>query len=282
VSKPSLLVIGCGDLGSAVAGHFAAAGWQVWGVRRQPQPLPGVTMFAADVTEPASLQALAALAPDFVLIVLTPGAYTDQRYQTIYVQGLTNCLQVLNRSRLRRIVWVSSTSVFQQDDGQWLDESSAATPASFSGQRLLEAEILLGASGLPHTIVRCGGIYGRGRERLLRQLRAGLRSPSLPPRYSNRIHRDDAVGTLQFLLAQAAADVPLANLYLAVDTEPALIADVEYWLCAQIGADYAALATQEGELRGGNRRCSSRLLQTLGYRFIYPTFREGLRTLLTG
>jgi nucleoside-diphosphate-sugar epimerase len=280
VSKPSLLVIGCGDLGSAVAKHFAAADWQVWGVRRQPQPLPGVTMLSADVTQSASLQSLTPLAPTLVLIVLAPGAYTDDHYRKVYVEGLANCLHALNRSKLRRIIWVSSTSVFQQDDGQWLDESSTTLPTSFSGQRLREAEALLGAAGIAHTIVRFGGIYGRGRERLMRQLRAGLRSPSTPPRYSNRIHRDDAIGILQFLLEQAADDMPLENLYLAVDTEPALIAEAERWLCAQIGIDYAALAEQSGELRGGNRRCSSKRLQELGYRFIYPTFREGLRTLL--
>jgi len=85
VSKPSLLVIGCGDLGSAVALHYADAGWQVWGVRRQTCVLPGVTMLSADVTEIASLRPLAALAPDFVLMVLTPGAFTDERYRKVYV-----------------------------------------------------------------------------------------------------------------------------------------------------------------------------------------------------
>lgn len=280
MSKPSLLVIGCGDLGSAVALHYADAGWQVWGVRRQTCVLPGVTMLSADVTEIASLRPLAALAPDFVLMVLTPGAFTDERYRKVYVEGLTNCLQVLDRSKLRRLVWVSSTSVFQQDDGQLLNEDSAATPTNFSGQRLLEAETLLGAADIPHTIVRCGGIYGPGRERLLRQLRAGKRSPNTPLRVSNRIHRDDVVGILQFLLMQAAAGLQLDNRYLAVDAEPAPISDVEQWFCMQLGIDYTTLVVQDGELRGGNRRCSSERLQALGYRFLYPTYREGLKSLL--
>ncbi len=280
MGKPSLLVIGCGDLGSAVAVHFAEAGWSVCGVRRQPHALPGVTMLAADVTQAPTLQALAGVAPDFVLIVLTPGGFTDERYRAVYVDGLANCLNALDKSRLRRIVWVSSTSVFHQNDGQLLSEASAAEPTGFSGQRLLEAEMLLSASGIAHTIVRCGGIYGRGRERLLRQLRGGFCSPPQPPRYSNRIHRDDVVGILQFLLALAANDASLENLYLAVDAEPTSIAEVEQWFCTQLGIDYAALTEQEGELRGGNRRCSSQRLQDLGYRFMYPTYREGLRALL--
>ena len=279
MNKPSLLVIGCGDLGSAVASHFAALDWSVWGVRRQVNSLAGVTMLAADVTEPASLSALTTIAPHFVLIVLTPGMFTDERYRAVYVDGLKNCLDALNSSRLRRIFWVSSTSVFHQDDGQWLDESSPAAPTSFSGQRLLEAETLLAATSPVHTIVRFGGIYGAGRERLLRQLRAGKRSPSLPVRYSNRIHRDDAARVLQFLLEQAANDRPLDTLYLGVDAEPTPIADVERWFSAQLGIDYAALVVQDSELRGGNRRYSSKRLQALGYQFLYPSFREGLLTL---
>jgi nucleoside-diphosphate-sugar epimerase len=255
-------------------------GWQVWGVRRQPSVLTGVTMLSADVTEPASLRPLAELTPDFVLMVLTPGAFTDERYRKVYVEGLANCLQTIDRSRLRRIIWVSSTSVFQQDDGELLKEDSIAAPSGFSGQRLLEAEQLLGTARVPFTILRCGGIYGPGRERLLRQLRAGKCSPAQPPRYSNRIHRDDVVGILQFLLLCAATDLPLDDLYLAVDAEPALIADVERWFCTQLGIDYSKLVAQDGELRGGNRRCSSERLAALGYRFLYPSYREGLKTLL--
>jgi hypothetical protein len=111
-------------------------------------------------------------------------------------------------------------------------------------------------------------------------LRAGKRSPDAPLRISNRIHRDDVIGILQFLLMQAAADVQLDNLYLAVDAQPTPISDVERWFCMQLGIDYATLAVQNGELRGGNRRCSSARLQARGYRFIYPTYREGLKSLL--
>ncbi len=160
MNKPSLLVIGCGDLGSAVAGHFAAADWQVWG----SAPAAATAARRDDVGCRCHRARVATgiggvAARDLVLIVLSPGAFTDERYRDVYVQGLTNCLRVLNRSRLRRVVWVSSTSVFQQDGGQWLDENSPAVPSGFSGRRLLEAEALLGVADIPHTIVRCGGIY---------------------------------------------------------------------------------------------------------------------------
>jgi nucleoside-diphosphate-sugar epimerase len=178
------------------------------------------------------------------------------------------------------VVWVSSTSVYHQDDGAWIDEASPAAPTGFSGRRLLEAETLLAAAGVPHTSVRFGGIYGPGRDRLLRQLRAGQRSPQQPVRYSNRIHRDDAVGILQFLLLQDSLGLPLQELYLGVDSEPAPMAEVERWFAAWLGLDYAQMAPHGEETRGGNRRCSSARLQSLGYRFIYPDFRAGLPTLV--
>lgn len=280
MGKPSLLVIGCGDLGGAVADFFAQAGWQVAGVRRQALARAGVEIIAADITQPATLDVLAAQAPEYVLFVLTPGGFTDERYRAVYVEGAKNCLARLNTSKLRHVFWVSSTSVFHQDDGSLLDESSPAQPHSFSGQRLLEAEQVISGSGFPHTIVRFGGIYGPGRERLLRQLRGGTRTPQLPVRHSNRIHRDDTVGILQFLLQRAAAGEALHDLYLGVDTEPAPLAEVERWFAGYLGLDYSQLREQDGEQRGGNRRCSSARLQALGYAFLYPTFREGLPTLL--
>lgn len=278
--KPTLLVIGCGDLGGAAASHFAARDWNVVGVRRNTQSLAGVKMLSADITQPLTLTVLDNLAPDFVLFVLTPGEFTDARYRAVYVDGAKNCLARIDAAHLQRVFWVSSTSVYHQDDGAVIDETSAAAPANFSGQRLLEAEQLIGEFSSAHTIVRFGGIYGPGRDRLLRQLREGKRTASTPPRYSNRIHRDDAVNILCFLIERASAQQPLQQLYLGVDTAPTALAEIEKWFCELLAIDYASLAENDAEIRGGNRRCSSARLQADGYRFIYPTYREGLTTLL--
>ncbi|MFT3929441.1 MAG: NAD(P)H-binding protein [Spongiibacteraceae bacterium] len=276
---PSLLVVGCGDLGAAVAEYFAQRNWRVYGVRRSAAEISGVTMIAADVTQLESLRALSSLRPDYVLIALTPGEFSDARYRAVYVDGARNILQAIDRSQIKRVFWVSSTSVYHQNDGEWVDENSPAQPQAFSGARLLEAEQVIAASGLPHTSIRFGGIYGPGRARLLWQLRSGKRSAA-SLHYSNRIHRDDAVGVLHFLIDAAARGVELQTLYLGVDTEPALMNDIEYWLSQYLALDYSALTADAPPARGGSRRCNSQRLQVLGYRFLYPTFREGLPTLL--
>ena len=280
LSQPTLLVVGCGDLGGAVAELAVARGWRVCGVRRSGAVPDGVERIAADVTDPATLAPLATLRPDLVLVALTPGGFSDEAYQRSYVDGLHNLLQVVDRSALRRLLWVSSTGVYHQDDGSVVDENSPTLPASFSGRRLLEAEQLLRDATLPHSCIRFGGIYGPGRDRLLRQLRDGRRTRAEPLRYSNRIHRDDCVGVLDFLLQRAAAGRDLDPLYVGVDTEAAPIAEVEQWFCGHLGIDYDQLSDSDGELRGGNRRCSSARLQALGYRFRFPTYRDGLPTLV--
>lgn len=276
----TLLVVGCGDLGTAVAQYFVQRGWTVYGARRSLVEIAGVTMIAADVTHAESLHGLSGIKADYVLMALTPGEFSDQRYRAIYVDGARNILQALDKTRIKRVFWVSSTSVYHQNDGEWVDENTPAQPFAFSGARLLEAEQVIAASGVRHTSIRFGGIYGPGRDRLLRQLRGGRRSPAQPPRYSNRIHRDDVVGALQFLLESAARGVQLQSLYLGVDTEPALMSDIERWFSDYLSLDYAAMIADAPPARGGSRRCSSERLQALGYRFIYPTFRQGLPTLL--
>ncbi len=284
MSNPTLLVIGCGNLGAEVATYFAQRDWRVFGVRRSGGKLAGVTMLAGDVTAPETLGALRELQPDYVLIALTPGEFSDDRYRAVYADGARNVLAALDMQQIKHVFWVSSTSVYHQNDGSWVDENSVTEPSAFSGARLLEAERVIAASGVPHTSIRFGGIYGPGRARLLRQLHTGLRSSlHAQPHYSNRIHRDDAVAILQFLIESAARGVELEPLYLGVDTEPALLTDIERWFSDYLNIDYETLVPDAPPVRGGSRRCSSARLQALGYRFMYPTFREGLPTLmLTG
>ncbi|MDX9874130.1 MAG: SDR family oxidoreductase [Spongiibacteraceae bacterium] len=277
--SPSLLIVGCGDLGAAVGTQLIATGWQVWGLRRRPESLPaGITPVTGDVTTPDTLAAAAGLRPDLVLVTLTPAAFDDPGYRQTYVAGARHLLQVLPRPQ--RLLWVSSTSVYPQDDGSWVNEQTPCKPASFSGQRLLEAEILLQQSGWPVTVVRLAGIYGPGRDRLLLRLQAGRRSPPTPVRISNRIHRDDAAGVLRLLLERAASGEALDSLYLGVDCEPTPIHEVEQWFADWLRLPPPPAAPTAAPLRGGHRYCSNARLRALGYRFLYPSFRDGLPTLL--
>jgi nucleoside-diphosphate-sugar epimerase len=173
---------------------------------------------------------------------------------------------------------LSSTSVFGQTKGEWVDETSPTTPLDFRGRRVLEAEALLAASDQASTIVRLGGIYGPQRVGLIEKVRSGRATfPKGAIRYQNRIHRDDCAGALRHLMRLPAPE----PLYLGVDCEPTDEASVLRWLAGALGAPEPRPVKDGGDDGGrGNKRCRNDRLLASGYAFRYPTFREGYAALL--
>ena len=99
------------------------------------------------------------------------------------------------------------------------------------------------------------------------------------PRYTNRIHRDDAAAAIVHLCTMAADPGPV---YLGVDNDPAELGEVQRFLAAELGLPQPASAVAGEPSRGGNKRCSNALLRSTGFEFAYPTFREGYRAILAG
>jgi nucleoside-diphosphate-sugar epimerase len=277
-----VLIAGCGYVGCALGGMLVADADAVWGLRRRAVSLPlGIRRLEADLAVPASLRDLPP-GLDAVVYAASPGGSDDALYRTAYVEGLRNLLDALVRQGQRpgRFLLVSSTAVYGQSRGEWVDETSVTEPEHFSGRRLLEAEALLRAGPFPGIVLRAGGIYGPGRTRLVDQVRAG-RALYVPgaPRYTNRIHRDDCAGALRHLLRLAEPD----GLYLGVDCEPADEAAVLRWLAGALGAA-APRAADAGEAKArrarGNKRCRNDRLRASGYAFRFPSFREGYGAVL--
>ena len=273
----SLLIAGCGYLGSALATLRLAAGDRVFALRRSASPLPpGVEGLRADLTRPETLQRLPRV--DAVIYTASAAQREDGAYEQAYVVGLRNLLAALAPTS-PRLLFVSSTAVYAQQDGSWVDERSVTRPCHFSGRRLLEAEALAHNAPLESCAVRLAGLYGPGRSGLLERVKRGAApvSPG-PPRYTNRIHRDDAAGLLSFLLDLRV----LPECVLGVDCEPAPEELVIRWLVQRLGAPEPPVrAPTPGSRRaGGNRRCSNRLVREAGYGFSYASFREGYEALL--
>jgi nucleoside-diphosphate-sugar epimerase len=268
-----VLIAGCGDIGTALGVELAAMGHDVWGIRRTPASMPSaVRGLQGDLTRPATLGGVPREI-DVVVYAAGPDASTDDAYRAAYVQGLRGLLQVLEATppAPRRIVFASSTAVYGQTDGSWVDEASPTEPRDFRGRRLLEAERLLVASRLPATIVRLGGIYGPGRTRVVDRLRRGKAAcVAGPPRYGNRIHRDDAIGVLRHVVGGADP----APLYLGVDHEPADECEILRWLACQLGLPAPPVVPASDSNRQCNKRGRNTRLLASGYRFRYPTFRE--------
>jgi nucleoside-diphosphate-sugar epimerase len=272
-----VLIAGCGDLGADLGRALAGEGHTIFGLRRRAELVPApILPIAADLTEATSLSALPADV-DLVYYIATPSAYDDDAYRAAYVDGLRNLLAALPEPP-RRLVFVSSTTVYGQLEGEWVDERSPTGPGSFSGRRMLEAERLALASGIDTAIVRFGGIYGPGRERMLRKVRAGEPCPAEPPLYTNRIHRDDCVGILHHLGRAEVAP----GIYLGVDDAPCSQCELMDWLAARMGLPAPRrVAGERGGLRASNKRCRNDKLKASGYRLRYPSYREGYGALLS-
>ncbi|MEE2523275.1 SDR family oxidoreductase [Pseudarthrobacter sp. J47] len=279
----TVLIAGCGDLGTEAGLRFAAAGQQVLGWRRSPAKLPAAIDGAAADLSSADLPPLPA-ATSAVVISIAADSPTEAAYRAAYVDGVRNVLNALDRDGVvpRRVLFVSSTAAYGDAGGDWIDEGTTPEPGGFSGRILLEAEALLqdwaAGKATEGVSLRLGGIYGPGRTRLIDQVRSGSAVIPEGPRFTNRIHRDDAAAAIVRLCSM---DQPAAPVYIGVDDEPAELGDVLRFLAGELGLD-APPSGPGPDARGGNKRCSNALLRATGVQFVFPSFREGYRSILAG
>ena len=280
---PSLLIAGCGDLGSRLASRMQAEGWRVYGLRRQVAQLPSeVVPVAADLQQAACPPAWPVQTPDYLVYCAAANESSEAGYRAAYVDGLRHVLEWLTShgQRPKRLLFVSSSSVYGQQAGEWVDETSPVQAESYSGRIMLEAEQLALNSGVPASVVRLTGIYGPGRQWLLNQVRQGYRVANEPPLYGNRIHIDDAAALLAHLIKADGQGSALADCYLGVDDEPAPLHEVVAWLREQLGV--TAWSEQASVRRAGSKRCRNTRARALGWTPQYPSYREGYAAILRG
>jgi nucleoside-diphosphate-sugar epimerase len=282
----AILVFGCGYLGRRVAERWRAAGKTVHVVTRSSQHAAdfrkqGFLPIVADVVRPATLVDLPAAATVFYAVGFDRTAGVS--IHDVYVQGLTNVLAALPEST-QKIVYASSTGVYGQDDGDWVDEQSPCEPRRDAGRACLAAEQLLAAHRLGHrsVVLRMAGLYGPGRVPRERDLRAGAPLPVPADGYLNLIHVDDAAAVV--LAAERLAPTP--RMYLVADGHPVVRREYYAELARLVGAppprfetpaaDNPALLRSSADKRVKN----DRLLAELEVRLFYPSYREGLAAIL--
>lgn len=283
MSAPSVVIAGCGDVGSRLATQLLAQGWEVHGLRRDISRLPeGVIGIAGDLFNEDCPDTWPVGGVDYLVYCAAATDHDEAGYRAAYVQGLQHVLEWLNDygQEPGHLLFVSSSSVYGQQNGEWVDESSETQAGGYSGQVMLEAEQVALDSGIPASVVRLTGIYGPGRERLSTQVREGYRVAIEPPLYGNRIHADDAAGLLAFLLLHAEKGGALDNCYIGVDDAPVPLAEVVDWLREYLGVtEWAADASVR---RAGSKRCSNARAKALGWVPTYPSYRDGYAAILGG
>jgi len=280
-----VLIVGCGYVGLPLGVELVKQGHEVFGLRRSAVAeadfnSAGINLLTADITKADQLARLPG-GYDWVVNCVSSSGGGAEGYREVYLQGTRNLIEWLGAAPPKKFVYTSSTSVYGQNDGSLVKESSPTEPVVETGKVLVETErVLLDAvreRKFPAVILRLAGIYGPDRGHWFKQyLSDEARIEGSGARLLNMIHRDDAVGVI---LAALKSGRP-GEVYNSVDDEPVSQLNFFQWLSGPLGKELPPSAPEDAEAgrkRGvTNKKVSNRRLKMeLGYQFKYPTFRQG-------
>ena len=276
------LVIGCGYLGERVAREWLRQGAEVAVLTRSETRAEkfvglGLKPVIGDVLDPDSLRKLPLAETVLYAVGFDRTSVASKR--SVYVDGLSNVLREVG-ARCERFLYVSSTSVYGQDAGELVDESSPTTPTEENGRICCDAEAAVRQLKAEAIILRLAGIYGPGRLLArVEQLRRGDRLTGNPNAWLNLIHVDDAV---RAVLAAETRGV-LGETSLVCDDQPLLRREYYSALAEAVGAptpQFEELSVDAPERRRLNKRCvNHRLRKELSVDLQFPTITSGLRSL---
>ena len=274
------LIIGCGYLGRVVARLWREEGARVLATTRRPEGADelralGLEPVVCDVLAPAGMRDLPPV--DAVLYAVGFDRTAGRSMREVYVDGLARVLDHLPAAG--RFVYVSSSSVYGQTNGEWVDEDSPTEPQEDAGRIVLDAETVLRARRPAAMVLRFSGIYGPGR--LLRRATIEKAEPIVgdADKWLNLIHVEDGA---RAVLAAASRGTP-GRVYNVCDDTPVRRREFYHHLASLLGApepvfvapppDRPTLPHEKGNRRIRNRR----MREELKVQLEYPGFKEGLR-----
>ena len=274
------LFVGCGYLGRGIAALWRAQSHRVFATTRSIARAAelralGLEPILCDVLDPASLRALPGM--ESIAYCIGLDRTRNVSMHSLYMDGLANVLAALKQPA-HRFLYVSSTSVYGQTDGEEVDESATTEPLEESGKVVLESEHLL-RSRLPSAIIlRFAGIYGPGRLMRAQAIIAGEPIIGDAEKWLNLIHVDDGAA------AAMAADerATSGSIYNVSDGAPVRRRVFYSKLAELLGAPpprFESLppgAMPSTRERGHRRIVSRRLRDELEMTLQYPTCEEGL------
>ncbi len=274
----TVVIAGCGDLGTEVGLRFAALGRRVIGLRRSIDKLPR-EIEGQSIDLSVDVPSLP-VDTTIVVIAMAPDERSVDGYRAAYVESVRRMTQAVQRDCIEapRVLFVSSTAVYGVDDGSWVDASTPPDPSTATAEVLREAEETLLEANPAATMLRLGGIYGPGRTRLIDRVREGVEQ--LHSKVLNQIHRDDAAGAIVHLTTMQLRP---ETTYIGVDNQPVERRDLVEFLARRLDlpAPPAGPGSEaDDESRG--KRCDNTRLRESGFVFSYPTYREGYSAVLQG
>jgi nucleoside-diphosphate-sugar epimerase len=280
------LIVGCGYLGERVGVKLGLARARVFGtVRSEARAASiaslGIQPIIADVLSPASLRALPPVDRVFYCVGFDRASGASMR--AVYVDGLTNVLNNLS-SDVKRFVYASSTGVYGQSGGEWVDEQTPPSPRSESGKICLEAEERLREwirdedRRTSLVVLRFAGLYGPGRVIRSSAIKRGEPISGDPTKLLNVIHIDDAAMAVVAAFEAAAPD----PIYVVSDDRPVTRREYYSQVASLLDAPPPVFVSPEpGSMHEGRdatskRVTNRRMKESLGVKLAYPDILAGL------
>ena len=309
---PAALIFGItGYAGSALARHLVRRGWSVRGIGRSESAASdlenlGVEVEIADVGEPEELEGLGRAGDHVFYLVGSISGHPDWT-ERVGLDGVVNAEAALAHAGIASFVLVQTLAAYGRGSDETITEATPTQPNSQLGRISLLAERHLREAltkrGFPARFVRAGTIYGPGRRTVDALRRKRLRLLGGGSNLSSRIHVDD----LAIVLAAAAERGRSGEIYLAVDDQPVSMGDyfdhlaeraeapmpgstprwlaramiAGFGLSSKLTKGHAPLGHNLYALVTGNYACSNaKIRNELGVRLAYPTYVEGVESLL--
>ncbi len=249
----SSLIVGCGFTGSKLAELLVEEGHKVYGVTKQGSvSADNVIGLKKDVRN----KNLDLPSCDYIFYLISAPYRDLETYKEIFVDGLKNTL----KSTSGDLIYSSSTGVYEQKDGSWVDEKTDIDPISERVKILRKAEKIALKHG---KIARLSGLYGPNRYGFDRYLNNKVKSG-----YVNLIHRDDAASGLKHIALEGEHDT-----YIVVDDKPINTHKLASWLSEKTGKKTELI----DQPKNSSKRCSNSRLKREGWSPKYPTFKEGYK-----
>ncbi|CCG41024.1 SDR family oxidoreductase [Magnetospirillum molischianum] len=276
-----IFVFGLGYSGKTVARALLDRGWIVAGTTRSGRvdDLPGVETFAFDRDHPVPDSALDGVSA--ILSTVPPDAEGDPVVATMG--------HALRMRQPRWVGYLSTTGLYGDHGGGWVDETTPPDPTQDRSRRRLEAEQSWQESGMPLHMFRLAGIYGPGRSAIEQVLSGTARRINKPGQMFSRIHVEDIARSV---LASLDRPAP-GTIYNLCDDDPAPPQDVILHACSLLGVEppaeiswdeaRASLSPMALGFYADNKRVSNRRMrEELGVELAYPSYRDGLAAIARG
>lgn len=282
-NRKQVLIVGYGDIGQRVAKLGVTAGWRLHALVRSSRLLMGVEPIVGDLDQAVSLHNLETYGGCDVLLHFAPPAPNGENDSRT-----VNLLAALEHAPPRRIVYISTSGVYGDCGGAWVDETRPLHPGNARSRRRVDAEQQLHDFARRHAIdlvvLRVPGIYGAGRYPLERLKRGDkVVCPQDAP-WINRIHQDD----LAAIAVRAAQDDAPPGTYHASDDAPSSMSDYFYRVADAAGLARPPCVSLEDAKRSfssglleylneSRRLDNRRMKEVLGITLRYPCLADGLR-----